>query len=111
MTAGRLMAPCERSLRLDSKNVDPMAYNFLLLEHVCQEARSFDGIHFHIDYLHFSLSRRQGVTNVPTLHGRLDIPNLAPLYREFSDMPVVSVANDQRRRMHGPTGSEPFIPG
>ena len=97
MTAGRLMAPCERSLRLDSNDVDPMASNFLQLEHVFQEARSFDVIHFHIDYLHFSLSRRQRVPNITTLHGRLDIPNLAPLYREFSDMPVVSISNDQRR--------------
>ena len=111
MTAGRLMAPCERSLRLDSNDVDPMAYNFLQLEHVFQEARSFDVIHFHIDYLHFSLSRRQRVPNVTTLHGRLDIPNLAPLYREFSDMPVVSISNDQRRRLLGSTGSEPSITG
>jgi glycosyltransferase involved in cell wall biosynthesis len=33
---------------------------------------------------------------VTTLHGRLDIPDLVPLYREFSDMPVVSISNSQR---------------
>ena len=97
LTAGRLIAPCERSLRVNSNNVDSMAYNFLQLEHVFQEARSFDVIHFHIDYLHFPLSRRQRVPNVTTLHGRLDIPDLVPLYREFSDMPVVSISNDQRK--------------
>jgi len=97
LTAGRLIAPCERSLRVNSNNVDSMAYNFLQLEHVFQEARSFDVIHFHIDYLHFPLSCRQRVPNVTTLHGRLDIPDLVPLYREFSDMPVVSISNDQRK--------------
>jgi glycosyltransferase involved in cell wall biosynthesis len=43
------------------------------------------------------LSCRQRVPNVTTLHGRLDIPDLVPLYREFSDMPVVSISNDQRK--------------
>jgi glycosyltransferase involved in cell wall biosynthesis len=46
--------------------------------------------------MHFPLSRRQPSTHVTTLHGRLDIPDLAPLYQEFRDMPVISVSNDQR---------------
>jgi glycosyltransferase involved in cell wall biosynthesis len=32
-----------------------------------------------------------------TLHGRLDLRDLAPLYREFSDMPVVSISKAQRK--------------
>src|SRR5207249_5149368 len=59
-------------------------------------ANSFDVIHFHIDYLHFPLSRRQGIPNVTTLHGRLDIVDLVPLYREFTDMVIVSISNAQR---------------
>ena len=31
-----------------------------------------------------------------TLHGRLDIPDLATIYREFPEMPVVSISNAQR---------------
>ncbi|MFL5734415.1 MAG: glycosyltransferase family 4 protein, partial [Chloroflexia bacterium] len=49
-----------------------------------------------IDYLHFPLSRRYGLPHVTTLHGRLDIPDLVPLYGEFSDMPVVSISEAQR---------------
>jgi glycosyltransferase involved in cell wall biosynthesis len=30
------------------------------------------------------------------LHGRLDLPDLVPLYKEFPDMPVVSISNAQR---------------
>ena len=30
------------------------------------------------------------------MHGRLDIPELVPLYKEFRDMPVVSISDAQR---------------
>jgi glycosyltransferase involved in cell wall biosynthesis len=30
------------------------------------------------------------------LHGRLDIPDLAPVYQEFADQPVVSISDSQR---------------
>jgi len=68
-----------------------------MIERVFQEADDFDFIHFHIDYLHFPVTRRHEVPNVTTLHGRLDIPDLVPLYREYSDMPVVSISDDQRK--------------
>src|SRR5215813_10829774 len=80
-TKGRLISPCKRSLRLDPACVDRLAYYFLELEQVFQNAASFDVIHFHIDYLHFPFSRRI---------------DLAPLYSEFADMPVVSISNSQR---------------
>ena len=54
-------------------------------------------LHYHIDYLHYPVSRRIDVPQVTTLHGRLDIPDLVPLYREFKDMPVVSISDDQRK--------------
>jgi glycosyltransferase involved in cell wall biosynthesis len=69
----------------------------LLLETVAARAREFDVIHYHTDYLHFPLSRRCSVPQVTTLHGRLDIPDLIPLYREFSDMPVISISHAQRK--------------
>jgi len=67
-----------------------------MLERVFQQAQEFDIVHFHVDYLHFSMSRRQQITHVTTLHGRLDIPDLFPLYGEFRDMPVISISNVQR---------------
>jgi glycosyltransferase involved in cell wall biosynthesis len=73
-----------------------MAHHFVMLERVFQRADEFDVIHFHVDYLHFPLSRRERVTQVTTLHGRLDIPDLVPLYQEFRDMPVISISNRQR---------------
>jgi glycosyltransferase involved in cell wall biosynthesis len=34
---------------------------------------------------------------VTTLHGRLDLPDLQPLYREYAEMPLISISNAQRR--------------
>src|SRR6266487_584565 len=34
---------------------------------------------------------------VTTLHGRQDLPDLKPLYIGFSEMPLVSISNDQQR--------------
>ena len=96
VTRARLVAACQRSLRLDEHCIDQMAYQILMLERVFQRAAEFDIVHFHVDYLHFPLSRRQPITHVTTLHGRLDIPDLVPLYREFRDMPVISISNEQR---------------
>src|SRR5881396_3155519 len=96
VTKARLVAGCRRSLRLDKHCIDKMAYHMVMLERVFQRAAEFDIIHFHVDYLHYPLSRRQPITHVTTLHGRLDIPDLVPLYQEFRDMPVISISNEQR---------------
>jgi len=95
-TKADLIAACRRSLRLDKHCVDQLSHQVLMLEHLFQRAAEFDIVHFHIDYLHFPLSRRQQITHVTTLHGRLDIPDLIPLYQEFRDMPVISISNVQR---------------
>jgi len=96
VTKARLIAACQRSLRLDKHCIDQFAHHIVMLERVFQQAREFDIVHFHVDYLHFSTSRRQQITHVTTLHGRLDIPDLLPLYQEFRDMPVISISNVQR---------------
>ena len=95
-TNAQLVLPCRRSLCLDEHCEDQMAHHFVMLEHVFRHAAEFDIIHFHVDYLHFPLSRREPVTHVTTLHGRLDIPDLVPIYQEFCDMPVISISNGQR---------------
>ena len=95
-TAARLIPVCHRSLRLDERSMDQLAHHVLLLEQVSKRAHEFDVIHFHIDYLHFPVSRLLRIPHVTTLHGRLDIPDLAPLYNEFRETPVVSISNSQR---------------
>jgi glycosyltransferase involved in cell wall biosynthesis len=67
-----------------------------MLELVLNEIDRFDLVHWHIDYLHFPFSRRQSTPHITTLHGRLDLPELVPLYQEFKDVPVISISNAQR---------------
>src|SRR5512143_2782148 len=57
-TSANLVACAPRSLRLDKSCIDPVARHFSMLERVFSEAEAYDIIHFHIDYLHFPLSRR-----------------------------------------------------
>ena len=96
-TSARLIGSSPQSLRTWKGSIDTLAHHVLMLESVGRCAQEFDILHFHIDYLHFPFSRRAGWANVTTLHGRLDIPDLEPLYDEFQDMPVVSISDDQRR--------------
>jgi glycosyltransferase involved in cell wall biosynthesis len=97
LTTARLVPPCKRALRLDSNCVDQLAHHVLMLDQVFNEKENFDLIHFHVDYLHFPFSRRQHAVHVTTLHGRLDLPDLVPLYRHFRDIPVISISDAQRK--------------
>jgi glycosyltransferase involved in cell wall biosynthesis len=97
VTQAELVAACPRSLRLDEGCIDQLAHHVLMLEQVFRQARHFDVLHFHCDYLHFPLSRRSRVAHVTTLHGRLDLPDLKPVYREFAEQPVISISDAQRR--------------
>lgn len=95
VTGAQLIAARKRALRLDNV-FDPIAHHYVMLEEVFERAARFDIIHFHTDYLHFPLARRHSVPHVTTLHGRLDLPDLMPVYKKFSEMPVVSISNAQR---------------
>src|SRR5882762_2530963 len=95
ITNAQLVAACPRALRLDPQCVDPLPHHIVMMDRVFSEATHFDVVHFHVDYLHFPLCRRQQIASVSTLHGRLDIPDLVPLYKDFREMPVVSVSDAQ----------------
>ena len=95
-TNARLRPGAPRGLRMDSGTHDRLAYHFAMIHDVMESADEFDVVHFHIDYLHYPLSRAMGLNQVTTLHGRLDLPELLPLYRRFDDMPLVSISDAQR---------------
>jgi glycosyltransferase involved in cell wall biosynthesis len=96
ITRARLVATTERSLRLDPDCVDARAHMVRQLEDVFRDTSLFDVLHFHIDYIHYPLSRRQRTPHLTTLHGRLNIPDLVPLYRTFPEVPVSAISNAQR---------------
>lgn len=95
-TQARLRAPCDRALRLDPTCQDSLAPHIRMLGQVYQRAHEFDIIHCHTDYLSLPLARFTLTPTVITLHGRLDIPELRPLYQEYSDVPLVSISDAQR---------------
>ncbi|HJX00659.1 MAG TPA: glycosyltransferase family 4 protein, partial [Terriglobales bacterium] len=97
VTDARLVPICKKALRFHSECIDPVAHHVLMMEKVFARVEEFDLIHFHVDYLHFSRSRSEQVPCLTTLHGRLDIPDLAALFREFREVPVVSISDAQRR--------------
>jgi glycosyltransferase involved in cell wall biosynthesis len=95
-THARLRSSRTRALRLDPNCKDPLSHHIVMLEQVAQEAAEYDVIHYHIDYLHFPTTRRTPQHHLTTLHGRLDLPDLEPLYREYKDMPIISISDSQR---------------
>jgi glycosyltransferase involved in cell wall biosynthesis len=97
VTAAELVSCASVALRLDSNVRDPIPYYMLMLDRVRRLAEEFDILHFHIDQFHFPLFAQIADRTVTTLHGRQDLPDLKPLYVGFSEMPLVSISNDQRR--------------
>jgi glycosyltransferase involved in cell wall biosynthesis len=89
------MWPC--ALRLDGSVREPGALHMTMLEHVYQRSHEFDLLHFHLDYFPFSLFTRQSTPFVTTLHGRLDLPELQPVFKTFSSLPLISISDSQRR--------------
>ncbi len=100
-TKAKLAPIWPRALRLDPTVHDVFAPLFMQLETVARRAHEFDIIHCHLDYFAFPTLRMLGVPSITTLHGRLDLPELAPLYRLYHDIPVVSISDSQREPLPG----------
>ncbi|HHY51435.1 MAG TPA: glycosyltransferase family 4 protein, partial [Alphaproteobacteria bacterium] len=98
-TSARLVSALPVATRLNPAVHDPLPHLMVQLEQVRQRADEFDILHFHIDAVHLPLARELAVPTVTTLHGPLDLPDLQPLYRAFSDLPLVSISNHQRQPM------------
>jgi glycosyltransferase involved in cell wall biosynthesis len=95
-TRARLVASSPKGLRLDGQCREPLAWHLAMVERVVREAHGFDIVHFHTDQVHLPIARRMSRPHVTTVHGRLDLPELSSLYREFSDVPVISISDAQR---------------
>jgi glycosyltransferase involved in cell wall biosynthesis len=68
---------------------------------VYRRADEFDVIHNHLGYLAYPAARACPTPTVTTLHGRLDLPELRPLFEEFPEMPLVSISDAQRAPVPG----------
>ena len=95
-TRAKLVPVWPRALRLGRPRSDPIAAQAVLIEAMARQAAEFDVIHAHIDWLHLPLLSRLGVPFLTTPHGRLDLPGLRDVVRQFPDAPFVSISNNQR---------------
>jgi len=96
-TSAKLFAGCERSLRLTNLAGVGVAIHHRMLSRVYERASQFDVIHAHLDYWSFPFARLVGTPSVTTIHGRLDIPELHFIYRNYRETPLVSISEAQRK--------------
>jgi glycosyltransferase involved in cell wall biosynthesis len=92
-----LVPVVRESLRLSKRPRDPRIWEILQLMELERQADKFDIIHFHTEFAHFASARRIPTPHLTTMHGRLDTPDLQAFFREFSDAPLVSISDAQRR--------------
>ncbi len=100
-TDATLVPAWPHALRLDPTIRDTIAPHMLLMEQVRRRAAEFEILHFHLDYWPFSLFTRQPTPFLTTLHGRLDLPEIRPIFDRFPGTPLVSISNSQRAGLPG----------
>ncbi len=96
-TNARLKPMCREGLRKANGVSNPQAPFTMMLEKAFASADQFDVIHSHLDFLTFPLARRCGTPVLTTLHGRLDLPELKPIFAEFMDCPLISISHAQQQ--------------
>jgi glycosyltransferase involved in cell wall biosynthesis len=96
-TAAKLVPACPRALWRDPQVRETLPQHVLLNERVFHHTDQFDVLHFHGDYIHFPLVRRERRRTVTTMHGWMYPPDLSGLFDEFCDIPLVSISDAQRR--------------
>jgi glycosyltransferase involved in cell wall biosynthesis len=98
LTKARLVPVRDQAIRLDPAPLkSDLAAHLTQLAEVRRRADQFDVIHFHTDMMHFPLFDGMAAKTVTTLHGRLDLKDLAGVYQRWSKFPLVSISDDQRR--------------
>jgi glycosyltransferase involved in cell wall biosynthesis len=105
-TSARFVPTCDRALwhrQPAYRDLTP-AWS-VIVGKVLREMGDFDIVHSHLEHFGLSLSRYGEVPVVSTLHGRLDLPELEPVFREYAEAPLVSISHAQRR----PVGWANFV--
>lgn len=98
ITSAELVPAVPKGLRLAGIR-DHIASTLVMVDQVHKRASEFDVINFHVDLLQFPLFQKLFHKCVTTLHGRLDLPDVHPIYRAFPKMPLISISDAQRKPM------------
>jgi glycosyltransferase involved in cell wall biosynthesis len=95
-TKASLVTATPRALRREAGATTGLGPHLAELGMAFARAGDFDLIHSHIDVLAFPVARLSRTPTVHTLHGRLDVPDAAPVFGEFMELPLVSISDAQR---------------
>src|SRR5215470_2165150 len=91
-TQARLVPVREQAIRLDPTRLkSDVAAHLAMLHEVCRRADKFDVLHFHLDLLHFPMFEHVAHRTLTTLHGRLDLADLAEVYLRWPRYSLVSI--------------------
>ncbi|RZJ43100.1 MAG: glycosyltransferase family 4 protein [Brevundimonas sp.] len=97
-TKARLVPVRDQAIRLDPAPLkSDLAAHMSMLGEVLDRADDFDIIHFHTDMIHFPLFKQIADKTLTTLHGRLDMKDLAPVYKRWGEFGLISISDDQRK--------------
>lgn len=94
-TSAELEPMSPRAARSDP-HLDARPLETRMLAEAYRRSEEFDIIHCHTDYVGLPLAEHVATQTVVTLHGRLDLPGLDGVLRDFPDVSYVSISDSQR---------------
>jgi glycosyltransferase involved in cell wall biosynthesis len=94
--APTIKSPCPSGLRVAGLVHLGASLQLPMLSELFDAAEHFDIIHNHLDYWAFPFARLVPTPVLSTLHGRLDVKELFPIYRYYADVPLISISDAQR---------------
>ncbi len=95
-TSAQLCSIIPESLRKSSKGRNPIASHVLSYGRLLEQLADYDVVHFHTEFYQFMLEQTLCVPHFSTLHCRLDTLDYAEIFKNHTQMPVVSISNAQR---------------
>ncbi len=95
-TSATLVSVTPEALRL-AGITNALPASLLSLRMAFERAAEFDIIHSHLDLVPVPFGRFVPTPVVHTLHGRLDLPEIQPLFEYCTDAHLVAISENQRR--------------
>jgi glycosyltransferase involved in cell wall biosynthesis len=96
-TKAHLVPVRDQAIRLDAHPLkSDLAAHLTMLHEVRRRKDAFDVLHFHTDLLHFPLFEDIADRTLTTVHGRLDMKDLAEAYACWPRFRMASISDRQR---------------